>query len=73
MKKRSSVEKANWSSTRDEWYQEESNKILFDRQMNIKISDNNIYLQSSTKEEFFLQISKPKTMWYEIWLKLKNI
>ncbi|WP_428330551.1 hypothetical protein [Mucilaginibacter sp.] len=72
MGKRHSVEKANWSSTREEWYQEECNKILFEKQSSITINDNAVYLESPNNTEHLLHITKPKTKWYEIWLKLKN-
>jgi hypothetical protein len=73
MVKRSSVDKANWSLTREQWYQKECDKILFDNESNIRVNDSDVYLRSTDKEELFLQITKPKTTWYEIWLKLKNI
>lgn len=73
MEKRNSVKKANWSFKREEWYQKECNKYLFDKQMDLTMSDDAVYLKSADKEELLLHIAKPKSMWYEIWLRLKII
>ncbi len=39
--------------------------------MELVIDDNKVYLTSEKGRNLLLEITKPKTMWYEIWLQLK--
>jgi hypothetical protein len=73
MKTRSSLRKANWSETREGHYLESCNQILFDRRMQLVIGEVEVFLLSGEQQTFLLEINKPKRMWYEIWLKLKDI
>lgn len=71
--KRASVSKANWSEIRESDYNEYCDQILFDKKLQLVINDNEVYIKSDNEEIFLLKISKPKSMWYEIWLQLKSI
>jgi hypothetical protein len=73
MGKRNSVKNAIWSVTRKESYQKMCNKIIFDNKIELTMSDDAVYLKLTDKEKLLLHITNPKTMWYEIWLKLKDI
>lgn len=66
------MKKADWSLTREEWYHEECNKILYDKEVDLMIEDDEVYLKSADKNTLLVRITKSKTMWYEIWLKLKD-
>jgi len=73
MKDRSSSRKAKWSETREQDYLEACNQILFERKAELFIDEPNVYLKTDCTKDFLLTIAKPKTMWYEIWYRLKDI
>jgi hypothetical protein len=70
---RSSLSKAEWSGTREEWYKKECEKILFDRKLQLHKEDDRVYLDAATSKTLLTTILKPKTEWYETWLKLKDL
>ena len=72
MKVRSSLGKAKWTHTREEWYKKECEEILFKTKSKLFIEDERVYLMSYTKKEFLLEIDNPKSKWFQIWLKLKD-
>jgi hypothetical protein len=72
MKKRSSLSKAQWSHSREEQYRKFCDEILFKKHVELSIRDDQVYLKSENQETFLLKIDKKKSLWYEIWLKLKN-
>jgi hypothetical protein len=71
MKIRHSLDKAKWSNTREEQYQKYCDEILFGTNSKIVINEDNVYLKFEDMETLLLKIDKSKSMWYEIWLKLK--
>jgi hypothetical protein len=73
MRRRNSLKKSHGSLTPEEWYQKQCSKILFDKRLDLKIDYDIVYLKSANEEELLLQVTKLKKMWYEIWLKLKDI
>ena len=73
MKKRSSINKAEWSYTREEEYRKECEAILLKTNSELIFSGDEIYLKSETQQIFLLKIDKSKSKWYETWLKLKFI
>ena len=73
MPHRSSVKKAEWSGTREEWYRKECEKILFARKLQLHTEGDHIYLKSAKSQTLLATILKPKTMWYETWVRLKDL
>jgi len=71
MKKRFSHSKAEWTESREEEYRKYCDEILFNKKLELIIKGNGIYLKSENKEVILLKVDKPKSMWFEIWLKLK--
>ncbi len=71
MKIRHSLDKAQWSHTREEQYQKYCDEILYGTNSKLVINEDKVYLKSEDEETFLLEIDKSKSMWYEIWLKLK--
>jgi hypothetical protein len=72
MKKRASIEKAGWSKTREVWYKTECESILAARRQQIVIEEKNVVLISHEGKSILMQIEKLKTMWYDVWLRLKS-
>ena len=70
MKKRSSVEKANWSSTREEWYKAESLRMAFNMGFELIERDDRIFKITPNKEDLFCEPTKIKTLWFETWAQL---
>jgi hypothetical protein len=73
MPRRSSVKKAEWSGTREEHYRKECEEMLFHRNLKLHTEGDHIYLKSENFQTFLTTILKPKTLWYEIWLKLREV
>ena len=71
MKKRASLDKAHWTNTREEQYRNDCDEILFVINSELIIKTDIVYLKSENQETFLLKIDKSKSMWYDIWLKLK--
>lgn len=71
MKKRHSLYKAEWSKTREEEYRKDCEDILLKKAQEILLDDNKVYLKSSEGKSLLMHVDKPKSIWYEIWLKLK--
>ena len=67
MKKRSSVEKAEWSDTREQQYKLEVEELARLDGMEIIKLDKSVYLISNGLEEWFITPCKSKTFWYETW------
>ena len=73
MARRSSVKKTEWSANREDHYKRECQEILFNHKLQLNIEGNRVYLKSETSQILLTTILKPKTVWYETWLKLKEI
>ncbi|NNV58024.1 hypothetical protein [Limnovirga soli] len=71
MKKRSSLDKAQWTNTREEQYRKACDEILFVINSELIIKTDKVYLKTENHEIFLLKIDKSKSMWYELWLILK--
>lgn len=71
MKKRFTIHKAGWTNTREEQYRKDCDKLLSGINAKLLIRKDKVYLQYENREILFLEIGRPKSMWYEIWLKLK--
>lgn len=73
MKKRASLKDAEYSIKRAKEYQRMCEEILYNRKWEVAISGDKVYLKSNGENKFLVEISNPKTAWFEIWLKLKDI
>ena len=65
MKKRFSVEKAQWSDEREKSYFDMCMQIAYTRKEQLKVINNNVYLIANDKESLFCEPTKEKTTWYE--------
>lgn len=72
MKVRSSLGKAKWTHTREEWYKKECEEILLKTKSRLFAEDKRIYLISDIKKELLLEIDNQKSKWFQIWLKIKD-
>jgi hypothetical protein len=72
MKERQSVKFANWTKTREEWYEKECDEILFRTKSKIVFDNDLVFTVTDVHKKFLLTIDNPKTKWFKIWLKLKD-
>ncbi len=72
MKKRSSLKKSEYSIDRAEWYREQCDEILYKKGIELQIDGQNVYTKANGEKIFLLEITNPKTIWFEIWLKLAD-
>jgi hypothetical protein len=73
MRKRASLKKADWSIKREEQYRKNCEDILYKNGKEIFIAGTEVYLVSQGIKTFFISIDKPRSMWYEVWLKLRDL
>jgi hypothetical protein len=52
-------------------YRKDCEDILLNNRQELLFDDNKVYLKSSEEKVLLMLVDKPKSMWYEIWLKLK--
>jgi hypothetical protein len=71
--RRRSVKAAEYSIKRADWYREECEKILFDKKFTVFEEGNRIFLKSETSTAHLLDVTNPKTKWFELWLKLEEM
>ena len=72
MKERQSVKFANYTKTREEWYKNECDEILFRTKSKIIIDDTEVFKVTNIQKNYVLTIDNPKTAWFQIWLKLRD-
>jgi hypothetical protein len=71
--RRTSVKAAEGSITRADWYRKACETILYDRKLSIIEDGNQIFLKSEADTSHLVDITNPKTKWFELWLKLKEV
>jgi hypothetical protein len=72
MKKRASPKAAEYSIKRAEMYRQQCDEILYRDGIELQIEDRRVYVNRSGQKTLLLEITNPKTMWFEIWIKLKD-
>ncbi|RAR44273.1 hypothetical protein [Paenibacillus sp. MDMC362] len=72
MRRRYSIEKAEWSETREKKYQQDCRDIVFKFDDELLQQDHAIYLNRKEGQTMVIKPLNQKTFWYEIWLKLKD-
>ncbi|NUU78981.1 hypothetical protein [Paenibacillus xylanilyticus] len=72
MRERFSIEKAEWSDTREKQYRKDCLDIVFQFGDNIKKIDDKTYLIRNRELIEILKPDKQRSFWYETWLKLKD-
>ncbi|KAA9037250.1 hypothetical protein FW778_17640 [Ginsengibacter hankyongi] len=72
MKERQSLKFANWTKTTEEWYQKESDKILYRKKSGIILDNDLVFTVIDNHKQFLLKIDNPKKKWFQIWLKLRD-
>lgn len=73
MRKRHSIEKAEWSETRENQYHKDCKDIVFSFGDRLIEVDGTVYLKRKEVEIKVIKPLKRKTFWYETWLKIKEI
>lgn len=72
MKKRFSVERAEWSSTREEQYKADCYDIVFQYGDTLNMIDGAVYITKDSEQIKIAEPDKPSKFWYETWLAVKN-
>jgi hypothetical protein len=72
MKKRASQKAAEYSINRAETYRKKCDEILYREGIELEIEEQLVYVKRSGQKTLLLEITNPKTMWFEIWRKLAN-
>jgi len=73
MKNRSSIEAANYSARRETGYEDMCSQMLYRRQMKLEMEDAEVYLISDEHRRHVVTVTNPKTKWFEIYVKLKDV
>jgi hypothetical protein len=73
MKKNSSTQKAEWNSTREEFYMKSCLSIAFENGFALIERDSKVYKIDDSNELLICSPDKVKTIWYETWLIQKKI
>jgi hypothetical protein len=72
LKRRSSIEKAEWSNERENFYKQDCSDIVFSFGDGLRVEDDTVYINKNGVEIKLEKPLKSKTFWYETWLKLKS-
>jgi hypothetical protein len=72
MKRRFSVEKAEWSTERDEQYKADAQILARKLGLTITVRNGTVYANDGRLETELCTPSKPQTFWYETWLKIRS-
>jgi uncharacterized protein YueI len=72
MKKRASQKSAEYSISRAEWYRQQCDEILYQKGIDLQMDEQRVYIKINEQKTLLLNITNPKTMWFEIWLKLTD-
>ena len=70
MKKRSTVDKNEWSITRENRYKSDSIDIAYTLGFTLLKREASVYKIENNTEMVFCVATNPKTLWFETWLKL---
>ncbi|MGR6542598.1 hypothetical protein [Paenibacillus tundrae] len=73
MRKRYSIEKAEWSETREKEYEQECRDIVFKFNDTLVQREGVIYLNKKDGQNVVIEPLNQKTLWYETWLTIKDI
>ena len=73
MKKRISVEKAEWSIEREQYYKQQCLSKAYDLKVEISERNSVTYLKKNGREKILCKPRSPRKIWYETWLTLKEI
>ena len=69
---RHSVEAAEWSDEREERYQRDAHAIACRAQVRLLQRDLQTFIVDGDTEELLVTTSRPKRLWYETWLCLRE-
>lgn len=72
MKERQSVKFANWSKTKEAWYKQECDEILYRAKFEIILDNDLVFIVADNQKILLLTIVNQKTKWFQIWLKLRD-
>ncbi|PGS48441.1 hypothetical protein [Bacillus sp. AFS041924] len=73
IKRRFSIEKAEWSDEREGQYKKECYDIVFSFRDKIKVEDETVFIQ---KNDGNIKLEKPlksKTFWFGTWLRIRDL
>lgn len=72
LKRRYSMEKAEWSDERENQYKRDCLEIVFNFGDELTIKDDAVYLLQNGDEIEIAKPLRPKTFWNETWLELRD-
>jgi hypothetical protein len=72
MKERQSVKFANYTKEREEWYKKECEEIIFSTKSQIIMEEDKVFIMLNDQKTQLLTIDNPKSIWFQIWLKLRE-
>lgn len=73
MRRRYSIEKAEWSETREKKYQQDCRDIVVKFDDELLQQNDAVYLNIKEGQTMVIKPLNQKTFWCEIWLKLNDI
>lgn len=73
MKERFTQSKNEWSDTREEKYKTDSMSIAYELGFELIERDTKVYKLEENSETLICEPDKPKTLWYETWMKLRKL
>lgn len=73
MRKRNAVDSAEWSIERAESYRKMCDEILYRNDWLLIIEEQKVYVQTADEKILLAGITQPKTIWFETWLKLREL
>ncbi|MEH7158717.1 hypothetical protein [Neobacillus drentensis] len=73
MKKRFSIEKAEWSNERERQYKQDCMDMVFSFGDTLSIRKDTVIIIKSGNEIEIEKSIRQKTFWYETWLKLRTL
>jgi hypothetical protein len=72
MKKRASVNKAEWSETREEHYERTARDIAYANGFSIALEDGKTVSVRDGHKSILCAPSRPKRLWFETWCRLMD-
>lgn len=72
MKKRSSIEKAEWTGSREDLYKKECFKMTFDYGDELVVDNDSVYISRGNERIIISKPIKEKSFWFEAWTAMKS-
>ncbi len=72
MKKRFTVDKAEWTSSREEFYKKECYNLSYINQDKLLVENQAVFIQNNKEKIHLIKPIKEKSFWFETWTSLKD-